>query len=72
MLKIEMFPPEVGCAISGNGNPQILAIDNAHGQVVVIEIDSAHWKAVIAAFGRLEGIGIIPANQMPRNMGKIA
>lgn len=66
-----MMPPEIGCAISANGNPMILGIDNAHGTVVALEVESSHWKAVIAAFGRLEGIGIIPANQMPRPMGKI-
>jgi hypothetical protein len=65
-----MMPPEIGCAISANGNPIIYGIDNANGIVLGIEIDGAHWKAALAGFARLEGIGIIPANQMPRDMGR--
>lgn len=62
MLKISMFPPSIGGAISENGNPQILAIDEANGIVVAIEINSQNWKAVLKKLGRLEGVGIHPVN----------
>ena len=62
MLSITIFPEQVAGRISENGNPQILGIDEKSGAVVAIEIDSAYWKDVLSKLGRLEGVGIIPAN----------
>ena len=62
MLKLEIFPEQVGGRISENGNPQILGIDNKTGIVVAIEVQSAHWKEVLAKLGRLHGVGIVPAS----------
>lgn len=71
MLKIEIFPEQIGGTISQNGNPQILGIDDKTGVVVAIEINSANWKECLAKLGRLQGVGIIPANQLPKPMGKV-
>lgn len=57
-----MFPPSIGGRISENGNPQICAIDEQNGQAVMIEIQASHWKHALAQLGRLEGVGIVPAN----------
>lgn len=70
MLKIHMFPPEIGGRVGESGNPEILAIDSANGIVVAIEVDSQFWKRTLEQLGRLQGVGIIPANQLPREMGR--
>lgn len=62
MLEIKIFPEQLGGRISENGNPQILGIDTATGIAVSIEVNSTHWKEVLSKLGRLEGVGIIPAN----------
>lgn len=70
MLKIHMFAPEIGGRVGESGNPEILAIDNQTGIVVAIEVESQYWKQVLAQLGRIQGVGIIPANALPRPMGK--
>lgn len=69
MLEIKIFPEQIGGRISENGNPQILGIDTKTGIAVSIEVQSQSWKQVLAKLGTLEGIGIIPANQVPRPHG---
>lgn len=69
MLKIHMFPPEIGGRVGESGNPEILAIDSKNGIVVAIEVDSQYWKQTLTKLGSLGGVGIIPANQLPREMG---
>lgn len=70
MLKIHMFPPEIGGRIGESGNPEILAIDSQNGIVVAIEVDSQYWKRTLQKLGQLTGVGIIPANQLPKEFGK--
>jgi hypothetical protein len=70
MLKIHMFPPTIAGRIGEGGNPEILAIDESNGIVVSIEVDSQYWKRTLEQLGRLQGVGIIPANQLPHEMGK--
>ena len=62
MLKIHMFPPEIGGRIGEGGNPEILAIDKNTGIVVAIEVDSRYWKRTLEQLGKLRGVGIHPAN----------
>jgi hypothetical protein len=70
MIEITSFPNSIGAKISDRGNPVILGVDEASGIVVGIEVNSANWKDVLKKLGQLGGIGIIPANQLPRAMGK--
>jgi hypothetical protein len=62
LLNIKIFPEQIGGSISENGNPVIQGIDTSSGIVVSIEINSQNWKEVLAKLGRLEGVGIVPAN----------
>lgn len=62
MLRIHMFPPEIGGRIGEGGNPEILAIDKNTGIVVSIEVDSRYWKQTLFKLGQLHGVGIYPAN----------
>ena len=62
MLEIKIFPEQLGGRISENGNPQILGIDTQTGIAVSIEVSSQSWKEVLSKLGRLQGVGIIPAN----------
>lgn len=62
MLRIHMFPPEIGGRIGEGGNPEILAIDKNTGIVVSIEVDSRYWKPTLEKLSRMHGVGIYPAN----------
>jgi hypothetical protein len=70
LLRIHAFCPTIGARIGEGGNPEIVAVDEIHGYIVTIEVESQYWKTVLQKLGQLQGVGIIPANQLPREMGK--
>jgi len=69
MLTIQMHAPEIGGRIGLAGNPEIVAVDQRVGIAVSIEVESSVWKEVLRKLGTLQGVGIIPANQLPKAMG---
>lgn len=71
MLHIHAFTPTIAGRIGEGGNPEIVAVDEAHGIIVSIEVESGVWNEVIKKLGTLKGVGIIPANQLPKQMGKL-